>query len=141
MAECECGGGLERLRLSPDEGFVLYKYYRDDDVIEHYRRYELFCERCKECGREQPFIEMKIPNGLHGDKANEKLTDVLDGEGYCYEKCPACGGRLITDMAALGTAGKCLQRFSQESFLYSTVTFDSCADCGMVSNIREKPMR
>ena len=136
-----CSGKTAYTRLSPHEGFVLYKYYRDSDVIEHYRRYELGCLRCEDCqGLSEPRIKMLVPNGLHGELSSQTLSEVLDSEGYSYQKC-SCGGRLITDMAALGTAGKALQRFSDKSFMYSTVTFDACADCGRVSNVQEKPLR
>ena len=136
MTECPvCGQDTVSRTLSGEEGNLLYKYYSESDTVEHYDRYRLVCGECVSCGKRC----MPRAEGLD-EGTLKRLTDALDGEGYVYDKCPECGGRLIKEMAGMGSSGNLLKMFAEEDFTYSFALFDMCADCGRISDIREKLM-
>lgn len=136
MSKCgACSGDMRTAVLSPDEGSLFYKYYAESDTVEHYDRYRLCCDECVSCGeRCAPRAE-----GLDEDTV-QRLTDALDSEGYEYMRCPVCGGKLIKDMAAMGGSGNLLRKFAKTEFTYSFALFDMCAECGSITDIREKLM-
>ncbi|MBQ8966144.1 hypothetical protein [Ruminococcus sp.] len=136
MSKCiKCGGETAFKTLSPDEGSLLYKYYYDGDVVEHYSRYLLGCEECQACGGRGALYAREVEEGTVAG-----LLERLEFEEVDIGVCPDCGGRLITDMAGMGATGNLLSRFAKERFTYSFALFDMCADCGKISNIHEKLM-
>lgn len=131
--KCGCGGELAPKTISPEEGGLLYKYYRDGDTVEHYDRYRLSCLECESCGEKSGLTA----GGIQGDTVST-LLEKLDG--IAYGACTECGGRAIPEMAAMGATGRLIGGFSEEEFTYSFALFDMCADCGRIFNVREKLM-
>ena len=91
---------------------------------------------CEECGG---LSSPKLSDRAEGGSL-AALAEILDGEGYAYDVCPECGGRLIRDMAGMGSAGNLLKKFAEKEFPYSFALFDLCADCGRISDVHEKLM-
>ncbi|SEK85451.1 hypothetical protein [Ruminococcus albus] len=137
MSNCiKCGTTCKKTVLGGEDGVLIYKYYAENDTVEHYARYELCCEECPDCGElSAPELCAKAEGGNL-----TSLVTILDGEGYKYEVCPECGGRLIRDMAGMGSAGNLLKKFAEKEFPYSFALFDLCADCGRISDVHEKLM-
>ncbi|SFC65101.1 hypothetical protein [Ruminococcus albus] len=137
MSNCiKCGTACKKTTLGGEDGVLIYKYYAENDTVEHYARYELCCEECPDCGElSAPELCAKAEGG-----SLTSLVTILDGEGYKYEVCPVCGGRLIKDMAGMGSAGNLLKKFAEKEFPYSFALFDLCADCGRISDVHEKLM-
>lgn len=137
MSNCiKCGTACKKTTLGGEDGVLIYKYYAENDTVEHYARYELCCEECPDCGElSAPELCAKAEGG-----SLTLLVTILDGEGYKYEVCPECGGRLIRDMAGMGSAGNLLKKFAEKEFPYSFALFDLCADCGRISDVHEKLM-
>ena len=137
MSNCiKCGTACKKTVLGGEDGVLIYKYYAENDTVEHYARYELCCEECPDCGElSAPELCAKAEGG-----SLTSLVTILDGEGYKYEVCPECGGRLIRDMAGMGSAGNLLKKFAEKEFPYSFALFDLCADCGRISDVHEKLM-
>ncbi len=132
----KCGGEAVMMKLSADDGALIYKYYPDNDTVEHYARYDIVCSGCTACGsRDVPLLKARADGG---DPA--KLADTLAEEGIAFGKCPECGGRLIADMAGMGSGGNLLKQFGQKGVSYSFALFDLCADCGRIYDVREKLM-
>ena len=133
----ECGGEVfVKALLSGEEGALIYKYYPENDTVEHYARYDLSCRECAGCSqKDQPVL---IARESGGDP--KTLADTLAGEGIAFGRCPECGGRLIKDMAGMGSAGNLLKKFAAQGFPYSFALFDLCADCGRIYDVREKLM-
>ena len=51
MSNCvKCGGDCKGKILGGEDGVLIYKYYAENDTVEHYARYDLCCEECSECG-------------------------------------------------------------------------------------------
>ncbi|MCR5541911.1 MAG: hypothetical protein K6F71_13975 [Ruminococcus sp.] len=137
MSNCaECGGACKKAVLGGEDGVLIYKYYAENDTVEHYARYDLCCDECTECGE---YSAAKLCDRAEGGSLSA-LAEILDGEGYVYEVCPECGGRLIRDMAGMGSAGNLLKKFAEKEFPYSFALFDLCADCGRISDVHEKLM-
>ncbi|MBO4866084.1 MAG: hypothetical protein J5582_05875 [Ruminococcus sp.] len=137
MSNCiKCGTACKKTTLGGEDGVLIYKYYAENDTVEHYARYELCCEECPDCGElSAPELCAKAEGG-----SLTSLVTILDSEGYKYEVCPECGGRLIRDMAGMGSAGNLLKKFAEKEFPYSFALFDLCADCGRISDVHEKLM-
>jgi hypothetical protein len=137
MSKCvKCGGACKRTVFGGEDGVLIYKYYAGNDTVEHYARYDLCCEECAECGG---YSGAELCDRAEGGSL-AALAEILDGEGYVYEVCPECGGRLIKDMAGMGSAGNLLKKVADKSFPYSFALFDLCADCGRISDVHEKLM-
>ncbi len=138
MSKCtECGGEVfVKALLSGEEGALIYKYYPENDTVEHYARYDLSCRECAGCSQKDRPVLIARESG--GDP--KTLADTLAGEGIAFGRCPECGGRLIKDMAGMGSAGNLLKKFAAQGFPYSFALFDLCADCGRIYDVREKLM-
>ena len=137
MSKCtECGGEVfVKALLSGEEGALIYKYYPENDTVEHYARYDLSCRECAGCSQKDRPVLIAREGG-----DPKTLADTLAGEGIAFGRCPECGGRLIKDMAGMGSAGNLLKKFAAQGFPYSFALFDLCADCGRIYDVREKLM-
>lgn len=132
----ERGSGTRRVQVGGDDGVLIYKYYPESDTVEHYAKYMLFCEESIDSEeRSKPVLCDKDNGGTLTE-----LVRILDSEGYGYAVCPECGGRLIKDMAAMGSAGNLLKKFADKEFPYSFALFELCADCGRIYDVHEKLM-
>jgi hypothetical protein len=137
MSNCvKCGGACKGKILGGEDGVLIYKYYAENDTVEHYARYDLCCEECETCGE---LSSPKLSDRAEGGSLSA-LAEILDSEGYVYEVCPECGGRLIREMTGMGSAGNLLKKFAEKEFPYSFALFDLCADCGRISDVHEKLM-
>lgn len=138
MSKCtECGGEVfVKALLSGEEGALIYKYYPENDTVEHYARYDLSCRECAGCSQK----DLPVLIAREGGGDPKTLADTLAGEGIAFGRCPECGGRLIKDMAGMGSAGNLLKKFAAQGFPYSFALFDLCADCGRIYDVREKLM-
>lgn len=137
MDSCvKCGGDCRIVQVCGEDGVLIYKYYAESDTVEHYAKYMLCADECADCGN----VSLPLLCDKEGGGTLAGLTEILDNEGHGYGVCPSCGGRLIKDMAAMGSAGNLLKRFAEKEFPYSFVLFELCADCGRIYDVREKLM-